>query len=152
MLPHELKKERDLSAVFVSDPRSGRQSVTVQRELVDQVLARYTARLGAIDASRYSARVRDSLTGVRQRLDGLAEQRRAIDVRSLDLAGSLLSMVMAGSLRPRAPGEGVVWASERLVGGAGWPCPWRCSAACCWRPAAPAGASARPPPRARRRC
>jgi hypothetical protein len=88
-LAHELQKERDLSAVYVSDPRSGRQSVVVQRELVDQVLARYQARLGAIDARRYSARVRDALAGVRQRLGGLTEQRRAIDVRSLDLAGSL---------------------------------------------------------------
>jgi signal transduction histidine kinase len=88
-LAHELQKERDLSAVYVSDPRAGLQSVAVQRELVDQVLARYQARLAAIDADRYSGRVRDTLAGVRQRLGGLAEQRHAIDARSLDLAGSL---------------------------------------------------------------
>jgi HAMP domain-containing protein len=88
-LAHELQKERDLSAVYVSDPRAGLQSVAVQRELVDQVLVRYQARLAAIDADRYSGRVGDTLAGVRQRLGGLAEQRRAIDARSLDLAGSL---------------------------------------------------------------
>jgi HAMP domain-containing protein/anti-sigma regulatory factor (Ser/Thr protein kinase) len=88
-LAHELQKERDLSAVYVSDRSSGPQSVVVQRQLVDQVLARYQARLAAIDARRYSARVRDALAGVRRRLDGLGDQRRAIDGRSLDLAGSL---------------------------------------------------------------
>jgi HAMP domain-containing protein len=88
-LAHELQKERDLSAVYVSDPRSGRQNVVVQRELVDQVLARYQAKLGAIDASRYSARVRGALAGVRQRLGGLGAHRQAIDSRSLDLARSL---------------------------------------------------------------
>jgi HAMP domain-containing protein len=88
-LAHELQKERDLSAVYLSDPHAGRESVAVQRQLVDQVLARYQARLGAIDATRYSARVRETLAGVRQRLDGLGEQRGAIDGRSLDLAGAL---------------------------------------------------------------
>src|SRR5262245_15928264 len=88
-LAHELQKERDLSAVYVSDPSSGPQNVAVQRKLVDQVLARYQAKLGAIDVRRYSDRVRDALAGVRQRLGGLAGQRQAIDARRLDLAGSL---------------------------------------------------------------
>lgn len=88
-LAHELQKERDLSAVYVSDHRSGPASVVVQRELVDDVLARYQARLGAIDARRYSARVRDALAGVRRRLGELAVQRRAIDARGLDLGASL---------------------------------------------------------------
>jgi signal transduction histidine kinase len=88
-LAHELQKERDLSAVYVRDRRSGRESVAVQRELVDDVLARYQARLGAIDARRYSSRVRDALAGVRQRLGELAGQRHAIDARGLDLGASL---------------------------------------------------------------
>src|SRR6266545_2228321 len=50
-LAHELQKERDLSAVYVGNPSSGPQNVIVQRQLVDQVLVRYQARIGEANAA-----------------------------------------------------------------------------------------------------
>ncbi len=88
-LAHELQKERDLSAVYVGNPGSGPQNVTVQRQLVDQVLVRYRARLDQANAGGYSERVRASLARVRERLAGLGAQRQAIDARRLGLADSL---------------------------------------------------------------
>src|SRR6266540_5927511 len=81
-LAHELQKERDMSAVYVGNPSSGPQNVIVQRQLVDQVLVRYQARIGEANAGRYSERVRAALARVRQRLAGL-------DARRLGLADSL---------------------------------------------------------------
>jgi HAMP domain-containing protein len=88
-LAHELQKERDLSAVYVGNPSSGPQNVIVQRQLVDQVLVRYQARIGEANAGRYSERVRAALARVRQRLAGLDAHRQAIDARRLGLADSL---------------------------------------------------------------
>jgi HAMP domain-containing protein len=88
-LAHELQKERDLSAVYIGNPGAGSQNVVVQRQLVDQVLDRYQARLGSASVGRYSERVRASLVGVRERLAGLGAHRQSIDARRLDLAQSL---------------------------------------------------------------
>jgi len=88
-LAHELQKERDMSAVYVGNPSSGPQNVIVQRQLVDQVLVRYQARIGEANAGRYSERVRAALARVRQRLAGLDAHRHAIDARRLGLADSL---------------------------------------------------------------
>ncbi len=88
-LAHELQKERDMSAVYVGNPSSGPQNVIVQRQLVDQVLVRYQARIGEANAGRYSERVRAALARVRQRLAGLDAHRQAIDARRLGLADSL---------------------------------------------------------------
>src|SRR6266542_4221792 len=88
-LAHELQKERDMSAVYVGNPSSGPQNVIVQRQLVDQVLVRYQARIGEANAGRYSERVRAALARVCQRLAGLDAHRQAIDARRLGLADSL---------------------------------------------------------------
>jgi signal transduction histidine kinase len=79
-LVHELQKERDLAAGYVgTDKREGYGTMIAQRVWVNQALTRFRADLRELDPGSRGGRIEDRLVSAERHLNGLGEERRAID-------------------------------------------------------------------------
>src|SRR4051812_35788361 len=79
-LVHEIQRERDLAAGYVGGGKqSGYGPMVGQRVWVNQALSQFRADVREIDFSVYGRRLGEQLWEAERRLNGLPDQRRAID-------------------------------------------------------------------------
>ncbi len=78
-LPHELQKERGISAGFIGSKGANFSGeLPSQRIEVDKALAVYGKQLGGFDTQSFGGRLRGDLTEASRQLEELASRRQAI--------------------------------------------------------------------------
>jgi len=89
-LVHELQRERGLSGGYVgSGYQTGLDKVTAQRTKADEALNAFDTQAVEVRSSHAAASAQAALGDAETALQGLAGQRRAIDRKALDVAGTL---------------------------------------------------------------